>query len=102
MTDLQHLSFRLATRTGTIPTWFGELTRLELLDLDWNRISGTIPTELGLLTSLKYLMLNRNLLTGTVPTQISYLPHLKLLMLDTNDLDYAVLIGDDEVCDAKG
>ena len=67
MTDLEHLSFRLATRTGTIPTWFGELTKLELLDLDWNHISGTIPTELGLLTNLKYLMLNRNFLTGKVP-----------------------------------
>ena len=100
MTGLQHLSFRLATRTGTIPTWFGELTKLELLDLDWNHISGTIPTELGLLTNLKYLMLNRNLLSGTVPTEVTYLPKLKILMLDTNDLVDTILVGDEEACDA--
>ena len=98
MTDLEQVSFRLATRTGTIPTWFGELTRLELLDLDWNHISGTIPTELGRLTNLKYLMLNRNLMTGTVPTAVSYLPHLKILMLDTNEFDRVVLTGDEDVC----
>ena len=42
MTDLEQLSFRLATRTGTIPTWFGELNQLELLDLDWNHIVSMI------------------------------------------------------------
>lgn len=91
MTDLQHLSFRLTSRTGSIPTWFGELTGLELLDLDWNGLDGTIPTELGRLTSLKYLMLNRNLLNGKIPTAVSALPHLKILMVDNNrfngDLD---------------
>ncbi len=102
MTNLEHLSFRLATRTGTIPTWFGELTKLELLDLDWNHISGTIPTELGLLTNLKYLMLNRNFLTGTVPTAVSYLPALKILMLDTNGFENEILVGDDQRCNANG
>jgi Leucine-rich repeat (LRR) protein len=41
MKDLKRLSFRLTSRTGTLPTWFGELTHLELLDLDWNHVSGT-------------------------------------------------------------
>jgi Leucine-rich repeat (LRR) protein len=84
MTDLQHLSFRLTSRTGTLPSWFGELTQLELLDLDWNHVSGTIPTELGQLSSLKYLMLNRNLMNGKIPTQVSLLPNLKMLMVDNN------------------
>eukprot|EP00531_Pseudo-nitzschia_arenysensis_P009863 CAMPEP_0116137810 /NCGR_PEP_ID=MMETSP0329-20121206/12440_1 /TAXON_ID=697910 /ORGANISM="Pseudo-nitzschia arenysensis, Strain B593" /LENGTH=696 /DNA_ID=CAMNT_0003632737 /DNA_START=58 /DNA_END=2144 /DNA_ORIENTATION=+ len=100
MTDLRHLSFRLATRTGTIPAWFGELTNLELLDLDWNHLSGSIPTELGFLANLKYLMLNRNLLTGTVPTQVSYLPNLKILMLDTNSFTDEILVGDEHICQA--
>eukprot|EP00535_Pseudo-nitzschia_heimii_P009866 CAMPEP_0197174588 /NCGR_PEP_ID=MMETSP1423-20130617/1040_1 /TAXON_ID=476441 /ORGANISM="Pseudo-nitzschia heimii, Strain UNC1101" /LENGTH=700 /DNA_ID=CAMNT_0042623531 /DNA_START=93 /DNA_END=2195 /DNA_ORIENTATION=- len=102
MTDLEQVSFRLTARTGTLPTWFGELTRLQLLDLDWNHISGTIPTELGRLTNLRYLMLNRNLMTGTVPTVVSYLPHLKILMLDTNEFDRVVLTGDEDVCELEG
>lgn len=102
MTDLENLSFRLATRTGTIPTWFGELTHLKLLDLDWNHISGSVPTELSRLTNLKYLMLNRNRLTGTVPTAVSSLPHLKVLMLDTNSFDRVVLTGDEDICTEIG
>ncbi|KAL3908969.1 MAG: hypothetical protein SGILL_008275 [Bacillariaceae sp.] len=84
MTDLQHLSFRLTSRTGTLPTWFGELTKLELLDLDWNHISGTIPSELGNLKRLKFFMLNRNLMNGNIPTEVSSLPNLKMLMVDNN------------------
>jgi Leucine-rich repeat (LRR) protein len=84
MTDLQHLSFRLTSRTGSIPTWFGELTQLELLDLDWNHLDGTVPTEIGELTRLKYLMLNRNFLNGRIPSEVSKLPNLKILMVDNN------------------
>mmetsp|Transcript_110851 Transcript_110851/g.226848 ORF Transcript_110851/g.226848 Transcript_110851/m.226848 type:complete len:733 (+) Transcript_110851:213-2411(+) len=102
MTDLKQLSFRLSSRTGTIPTWFGELTHLELLDLDWNHISGTVPTELGNLKNLRYLMLNRNRMTGSVPTEVSTLPHLKLLMIDTNSFTGSVLTGDEDVCIAEG
>jgi Leucine-rich repeat (LRR) protein len=84
MTDLQHLSFRLTSRTGTIPTWYGELTKLELLDLDWNHISGTIPSEIGRLTRLEYLMLNRNFMNGKIPVEVSSLPNLHMLMVDNN------------------
>ena len=87
MKDLKRLSFRLTSRIGPIPTFLGELTKLELLDLDWNRLEGTIPTELGRLSSLKYLMLNRNMLTGGIPPEVSSsLNRLKVFTVDNNDL----------------
>eukprot|EP00934_Nitzschia_sp_Nitz4_P002522 Nitzschia sp. Nitz4//scaffold60_size111251//1796//3661//NITZ4_004133-RA/size111251-processed-gene-0.22-mRNA-1//-1//CDS//3329555522//2512//frame0 len=85
MTDLRHISFRAAGRTGTIPEWFGTtLTKLETLDLDWNHISGTIPENLAALTGLEHLLLNRNWLEGTVPTGVSSLPSLETIMVDNN------------------
>mmetsp|Transcript_56817 Transcript_56817/g.138292 ORF Transcript_56817/g.138292 Transcript_56817/m.138292 type:complete len:780 (-) Transcript_56817:194-2533(-) len=86
MKDLKRLSFRLTSRIGPIPTFLGELTKLELLDLDWNQLGGTIPTQLGQLTRLKYLMLNRNKLTGEIPPEVSSgLNRLKVFTVDNND-----------------
>lgn len=41
--------------SGVIPKEFGELTKLELLDLRENDLSGTVPAEIGEMPSLKCL-----------------------------------------------
>lgn len=56
---------------GFFPDWFGSLTRLEVLRLDFNRLDGRIPRELGDLQSLVELSLERNYLRGCVPRSLS-------------------------------
>lgn len=87
LTNLRHLSLKLTGRTGTIPDWFfTSLNQLEILDMDWNRISGTIPSSIAQVTTLEHLLLNRNWLEGTVPSEVSNLPNLKTIMVDNNRL----------------
>ena len=50
--------------TGFIPTEFGDLTNLELLDLKRNQLDGAIPTEMGKLVKLRSLELAMNSLDG--------------------------------------
>ena len=40
---------------GTLPTQYGQLTALEVLQVDNNRLNGTLPTEYGNLFSLTEL-----------------------------------------------
>lgn len=70
ISTLRDLSLKATQRTGTLPTWLGELPRLILLDLDSNDFNGTIPTELGDILSLNFLLLNRNNLNGQVPATL--------------------------------
>ena len=50
--------------TGSIPTEFGDLTNLEILNLKHNQLDGTLPTEMGKLVKLRSLELGINLLDG--------------------------------------
>jgi Leucine-rich repeat (LRR) protein len=45
---------------GSIPTEFGNLTKLVELDLDNNNLNGTIPTEFGLLIDLRELDMSKS------------------------------------------
>jgi len=73
LTNLQELSMKNATLTGSIPHEIRTLTQLKLLDLDANMLTGSIPEEVGLMNGLEYLLLNRNSLTGTLPTTFTLL-----------------------------
>ena len=71
---------------GGIPDEFGELTGLERLYLNDNRLTGPIPAGLGDLADLAILQLQGNQLTGTVPDEIIRLPRLERLRLAGNFL----------------
>ncbi|GBG67422.1 hypothetical protein CBR_g557 [Chara braunii] len=57
--------------TGTIPSFFGEFKKLEILNLSYNQLTGPIPDSLLEISapngSLLDLILNRNNLSGRVP-----------------------------------
>ncbi|KAK1425407.1 hypothetical protein QVD17_20759 [Tagetes erecta] len=62
--------------TGVIPLWLRGLTRLQLLDLSWNRLTGSVPSYLGELKSLFYLDLSNNSLSGEIPKDLTRLQSL--------------------------
>ena len=59
---------------GPLPAEFGQLTRLEWLDLGDNALSGSLPPALGDLASLGGLYLHANPLTGPLPQRLTQLP----------------------------
>ncbi|GJS00245.1 receptor-like protein kinase [Tanacetum coccineum] len=71
--------------TGTIPSSFGQLTKMSLLYLSENNLSGKIPPELGNCTSLLDLQLYTNQLEGSIPSELGML-NLTNLSLFTNRL----------------
>ena len=71
---------------GGLPAEFGNLTGLERLYLNDNRLTGPIPAALGNLADLENLQLQDNQLTGAVPDEIVRLPRLERLRLAGNQL----------------
>ena len=59
--------------TGTIPTEYGLLTALFLLDLSDNSLTSNVPTELGLLSVATSFWIDSNLLCAALPTQVQAL-----------------------------
>ena len=76
LTGLQQLWLNGNRLTGTIPTRLGRLTNLIGLHLDKNQLSGSIPTQLGALSNLTDLQLQDNQLSGPLPSQLGGLTHL--------------------------
>ncbi|XP_065007174.1 MDIS1-interacting receptor like kinase 2-like [Musa acuminata AAA Group] len=72
--------------TGVIPTEFGQLTKLQGLDLSGNYLQGEIPKSFGSLTLLYNLSLGNNQLVGQVPWEFGMLSNLELLDLSSNNL----------------
>ena len=72
--------------SGSIPPQLGNLSGLQYLWLDGNRLTGTIPTRLGRLANLRGLHLHKNQLSGAIPTQLASLSQLAQLQLEHNQL----------------
>ena len=84
LTGLQQLWLNGNRLTGTIPTRLGRLTQLRGLHLDKNQLSGSIPTQLGALSNLTDLQLQDNQLTGPLPSQLGGLTQLNKIYLLRN------------------
>ena len=70
--------------SGTLPG-ISALTKLEVLNLDFNSLGGGVP-NLSALVNLREIYLSRNHLNGTVPN-ISALTNLVVLSLGGNQLE---------------
>ncbi|GLT80686.1 hypothetical protein SLA2020_521110 [Shorea laevis] len=81
--ELQLLNLNLS---GTLSPALGRLSRLEILDFMWNKITGSIPKEIGNITTLQLLLLNGNQLTGSLPDELGYLPNLDRIQIDQNNI----------------
>ena len=80
------MNLRSSGLGGAIPAALGDLTGLEDLWLNRNRLTGEIPAELGNLTSLYTLYLDQNQLTGEIPAELGNLGRLEDLYLFNNQL----------------
>ncbi|MBS1597576.1 MAG: IPT/TIG domain-containing protein [Bacteroidetes bacterium] len=71
--------------SGIIPSSIGNISRLNMLELDSNNLVGTIPSAFGSLRSLNKLNLSHNQLSGSIPATITGL-YLFYLDLSANRL----------------
>ena len=76
--------------TGRIPPQLGNLSGLQSLHLEGNRMIGPVPIRLGQLTNLQGLHLHRNQLSAVIPTQLGALTALEDLRLADNQLVSAI------------
>ncbi|KAI9127228.1 hypothetical protein K1719_001787 [Acacia pycnantha] len=72
--------------SGVIPKQFGELGRLQHLDLSANHLSGMPPPSLFSLPSISYLNLGSNMLRGSLPDQLSCGSKLGFVDISSNKL----------------
>lgn len=71
--------------SGSIPPEYTAWSNLDLVDLSGNRLSSTLPTDIGEWRKVKTLNFARNMLTGPLPPSIGGLQSLKRLDLDDNE-----------------
>ncbi|XP_057468661.1 putative receptor-like protein kinase At3g47110 [Actinidia eriantha] len=71
---------------GVILPSISRCVELNILDMKQNEISGRIPKELGNLTNLRVLNLGQNHLSGEIPSSIANISSLTVLNLGTNTL----------------
>uniref|UniRef100_A0A7N0U3J5 non-specific serine/threonine protein kinase n=1 Tax=Kalanchoe fedtschenkoi TaxID=63787 RepID=A0A7N0U3J5_KALFE len=87
--NLSHLQTMLLQNNrilGPVPAEIGKLSELRTLDLSGNRFAGEIPSSLGALAHLSYLRLSRNKLSGLIPSSVAQLTGLSFLDLSYNNL----------------
>ncbi|MBX2821034.1 MAG: T9SS type A sorting domain-containing protein [Rhodothermaceae bacterium] len=87
LTALEVLNLERNSLNADIPPELGKLVNLNVLNLASNSLLGEIPPEIGDLVQLKELYLQANLLQGAVPGEIANLVHLETLYLSNNELD---------------
>ncbi|KAI9086073.1 hypothetical protein K1719_032150 [Acacia pycnantha] len=108
-----HVELKGLNLSGVIPSEFGDLTQLQVLDLTRNylngsipksfaklslvvisllanRFSGSIPNEIGNIPTLEELVLEDNHFEGTLPSSLGKLKHLRRLLLSSNNFSGTV------------
>lgn len=88
--SLRFLILEQGAIEGRIPTEYGDLDRLLILDMDFNELSGEIPEEIYGLQSLQQLDLNDNDITGTISSKIGDLQFLTFFQIDHNQLSSTI------------
>ncbi|XP_016714683.1 LRR receptor-like serine/threonine-protein kinase EFR isoform X1 [Gossypium hirsutum] len=71
---------------GSIPSGFGNLSRLISISLSHNKLTGMIPTTIGGLKELQKISLHYNKLDGPIPSDLCHLKKLAFLFLSSNKL----------------
>ena len=85
-----HLALAWNKLDGQMPAELGNLTAVEVLNLDFNDLTGTIPPELGNLFHLREMSINTNPLTGGIPSELGNLVNLEELLLSGSNLSGAI------------
>ncbi|KAL4311356.1 hypothetical protein GQ457_01G004960 [Hibiscus cannabinus] len=75
---------------GSIPTEFGNLSRLMAINISDNKLTGTVPTTIGGLKELQSLSLSDNKLEGWIPSELCDLSKLAFLYLTNNKLSGSI------------
>ncbi|RVW27307.1 putative LRR receptor-like serine/threonine-protein kinase [Vitis vinifera] len=82
----RELLLHLYHTIGPIPSSIGNISSLQILFLEDNKIQGSIPSTLGNLLNLSYLVLELNELTGAIPQEIFNISSLQILSVVKNNL----------------
>ncbi|KAJ0042125.1 hypothetical protein Pint_17300 [Pistacia integerrima] len=86
LSNLQSIDFQGNKLTGQIPDEIGNCASLVHLDLSDNSLFGDIPFSMSKLKHLEYLNLKNNQLIGPIPSTLTQIPNLKTLDLARNQL----------------
>ncbi|KAL3738910.1 hypothetical protein ACJRO7_020312 [Eucalyptus globulus] len=89
---ITHLILQSRKLVGSLSPFIGNLSFLQILDIQNNSFIGEIPLEIGNLYRLKYLDLSRNSFSSQIPANISGCKNLEALRLGYNMLVGEVLI----------
>jgi Leucine-rich repeat (LRR) protein len=81
-----YIDLRRNNLSGSIPSSFGDLNKLEILFMEENDLSGNIPAGIGNMVNLVYLRLANNRLSGNIPASLGNLVKLTSLELNNNQL----------------
>mmetsp|Transcript_31440 Transcript_31440/g.63396 ORF Transcript_31440/g.63396 Transcript_31440/m.63396 type:complete len:750 (+) Transcript_31440:117-2366(+) len=89
--ELRHLRYLKTLRiyeqafiVGEIPSGYGDLRNLQILDLEANQLGGPIPSSFKFLNKMTLLNLRRNRFTGISADAINQMDKLAALALDSN------------------
>ncbi|ESW15410.1 hypothetical protein PHAVU_007G070400 [Phaseolus vulgaris] len=88
--NLEVLVLRGSGIKDRLPSWFGQLSNLNILDLAMNLFYGPIPSSFGNLLALTTLDLSDNQLHGSIPATLGRLSSLGLLDLSNNHLNGSI------------
>ncbi|GJT56979.1 protein NSP-interacting kinase 2 [Tanacetum coccineum] len=86
LTNLQTVLLQNNRILGPLPFELGRLPKLQTLDLSNNMFTGEIPSSLANIKSLQYLRLNNNSFTGPIPEALANMTQLTFLDLSYNNL----------------